>query len=49
MDIRDNGRKVFKQLKDAFLKVPILSHFKRDRKTRVEVDALGGAIAGILS
>ena len=29
--------------------VPILAHFKRDKQTRVEVDASGGAISGILS
>lgn len=39
----------FQKLKDAFLDVPILAHFERNRKTRVETDASGGAISGILS
>lgn len=40
----------FEQLKGAFLGVPILAHFAQDgRKTKVEVDASGGAISGILS
>jgi hypothetical protein len=43
------GEESFQQLKDAFLSVPILCHFERDRETHVEVDASGGAISGILS
>jgi hypothetical protein len=44
-----DGNQAFKQLKNAFLQVPILAHFERDRETHVEVDASGGAISGILS
>jgi hypothetical protein len=43
------SEQAFQRLKDAFLQVPILSHFERGRETRVEVDASGGAISGILS
>ena len=49
LDIGQEGRESFRALKDAFLQVPILAHFERDRKTKVEVDASGGAISGILS
>jgi hypothetical protein len=49
LDIGAKGRQAFQKLKDSFLKVPILCHFERDRETKVEVDALGGAILGILS
>ena len=43
------GEESFKALRNAFLQVPILSHFERGRETKVEVDASGGAISGILS
>jgi hypothetical protein len=49
LEIRAEGQQAFQKLKDAFLGVPILCHFETDRKTKVEVDALGGAISGILS
>ena len=39
----------FQKLKNAFMEVPILAHFNLSRKTKVEVDASGGAISGILS
>lgn len=41
----------FQKLKDSFLEVPVLAHFESSKmfQTRVEVDASGGAIAGILS
>ena len=39
----------FKALKQAFTEVPILVHWEPGRETRVEVDASGGAICGILS
>lgn len=45
----NEAKAAFQKLKDAFLDVPILAHFERNRKTRVETDALGGAILGILS
>lgn len=43
------AKEAFQKLRDSFLSVPILAHFERDRKTRAEVDASSGAIAGILS
>jgi hypothetical protein len=49
LDIGTEGLQSFQKLKDAFLEVPILCHFEMDRKTKGEVDALGGTISGILS
>lgn len=49
IELGKEGKQSFQNLKDAFLKVPILCHFERDRDTHVEVDASGGAISGILS
>jgi hypothetical protein len=49
LDIGEEARKAFQELKNSFLERPILAHFSRDRKTRVEVDASSGAISGILS
>jgi hypothetical protein len=49
IDLGAEGDKAFQQLKDAFLEVPILTHFERGRQTHAEVDASGGAISGILS
>jgi hypothetical protein len=49
LEIGAEGQQAFQKLKDAFLGVPILCHFETDRKTKVEVDASGGAISGILS
>jgi hypothetical protein len=49
LDIGLEGKKAWEELKGSFLTVPILAHFERGRKTRAEVDALGGAIASILS
>lgn len=43
------AEEAFDKLRNAFLQVPILAHFERDRETHVEVDASGGAISGILS
>lgn len=39
----------FGALKQAFTDVPILAHWEPGRETKVEVDASGGAICGILS
>jgi hypothetical protein len=47
--IEEKAKEAFKILKKAFLKVPILAHFDQERQTKVEVDASGGAICGILS
>jgi hypothetical protein len=49
LEIGAEGQQAFQKLKDAFLGVPIVCHFEADRKTKVEVDASGGAISGILS
>jgi hypothetical protein len=49
IQLGEEGERAFQRLKDAFLQVPILSHFERGRETHVEVDASGGAISGILS
>jgi hypothetical protein len=49
LDIGEEGRKSFKILKEAFLKVPILAHYDPDRQTKVETDASGGAMSGIIS
>lgn len=49
LDIGAEGKAAFQRLKDAFLNVPILVYFNPKRDTRVEVDALGGAISSILS
>jgi hypothetical protein len=49
LDIRGESQQAFQKLKDAFLEVPILCYFERDRETKVEVDASGSAILGILS
>jgi hypothetical protein len=45
----EKARQSFQNLKDAFLKIPILAHFEREKETRLEVNASGGAISGILS
>lgn len=49
LNLGPEGRKAFQELKDAFLKVPILAHFENGRRTRVETDASGGAIGAICS
>ena len=42
-------KEAFECLKAIFLTIPILVHYNPDRPTRVETDALGCAILGILS
>ena len=49
LEIPEEAKRAFLQLKNAFLDVPILAHFQRGKPTRIEVDASGGAISGILS
>jgi hypothetical protein len=49
LKLPEKARQSFQNLKDAFLKIPILAHFEREKETRLEVDASGGAISGILS
>ena len=44
-----NARQAFIWLRQAFTKVPILSHFDPGRHIRIETDASGYVIGGILS
>jgi len=39
----------FHQLKDCFTHAPLLAHYEWNRPTRIEVDALGGAVGGVIS
>ena len=43
------ARKAFTELRQAFVKAPILHHFDPGRHIRVETDASGYAIGGVLS
>ena len=43
------ARKAFTKLRQAFIKASILHHFDPERHNRVETDALGHAIGGLLS
>ena len=43
------ARKAFTELRQAFIKAPILHHFDPERHIRVETDASGYAIGGVLS
>ena len=43
------ARKAFIKLRQAFIKVPILHHFDLERHIRVETNASGYAIGGVLS
>ena len=42
-------RKAFKRLKNAFSSAPVLQHFDPSKPIRIETDASGFAIVGILS
>ena len=44
-----NARQTFTQLREAFTKTPILSHFDPERYIRVKTDVSGYAISGVLS
>ena len=44
-----NARQAFTQLRQAFTKAPILRHFDLKCHIRIETDALGYAIGGVLS
>ena len=44
-----NARQAFTRLRQAFTEAPILSHFDPERHIRVETDASGYAIGGVLS
>jgi hypothetical protein len=45
----EKAKEAFIRLKNAFLEVLILAYFKREKKTRLEVNASSRAISGILS
>ena len=47
--LTSGARKAFIELRQAFIKAPILHHFEPKRHIRVDTDALGYAIGGILS
>ena len=44
-----DARQAFTQLRQAFTEAPILSHFDPERHIRIETDASGYAIGGVLS
>ena len=44
-----NAREAFNRLRQAFIKAPILRHFNPDCHIRIETDASGYAIGGVLS
>ena len=44
-----DARQTFTQLRQAFTKAPILSHFDPERHIWIEIDASGYAIGGVLS
>lgn len=48
-DLGDKGKLAFKTLQDAFTKAPVLVHFDPTKKSRLETDASGFAIAGVIS
>lgn len=43
------AEQAFRTLKDCFQTAPVLAHFDPERQSRVEVDASGGAIGGVLT
>ena len=45
----DAADRAFEELREAFIKAPLLMHFNPERKIRVETDASGFGIAGIMS
>ncbi len=47
--LTSEARKAFIELRQAFVKVPILNHFDPECHIRIETDASGYAIGGILS
>lgn len=49
LQLGERAKHAFQKLKKSFIEIPILAHFKPERRTKVQVDASGGAIAGILS
>ena len=47
--LTSNAKEVFNYLRQAFIKAPILRHFDLESHIRIETDALGYAIGGVLS
>ena len=47
--LTSGARKAFTELRQAFVKAPILHHFDPERHIRIETDASGYAIGGVLS
>ena len=47
--LTSGAKKAFTKLRQAFIKAPILHHFDPERHIRVETDASGYAIGGVLS
>ena len=47
--LTSGARKAFTELRQAFVKAPILHHFDLKRHIQVETDASGYAIGGVLS
>ena len=45
----EEAKKALKDLKTYFIEAPLLTYFDADLKTRIETDASGYAIAGVLS
>ena len=44
-----NAKRAFDQLRQAFTKAPILQHFDPEQYIRIETDASGHTISGVLS
>ncbi len=44
-----DARRAFTELRQAFLKAPISNHFDQERHIRIETDAVGYTIGGVLS
>lgn len=49
MDLPDDAVRAFNDLKEQFKSAPLLVHFDPERRIRIEPDASGFAISGILS
>ena len=49
LDLGPDAKQAFQTLKGIFLDLPVLVHYELGRPTRVETDASGKAISGILS
>ena len=47
--LTSGAREAFNQLRQAFIKAPILRHFDPECHIRIETDASGYAIGGVLS